>query len=142
MNDEPKTAAPWYEGGLRFRCTMCGHCCTGAPGYVWVTDDEIAAIAHHVHEPIEDFIQRHTRLVHGDRSLREKANGDCVFYDKVAGCTIYEVRPAQCRTWPFWESNIATPQDWQRTCEICPGSGEGDLIPVEEITRRLNVIRL
>ena len=65
-----------------------------------------------------------------------------VFYDKDAGCTIYPVRPRQCRTWPFWESNVVTPEEWQRTCEICPGSGKGELIPVEEISRRLRVIRL
>jgi Fe-S-cluster containining protein len=121
---------------------MCGKCCTGAPGYVWVNDDEIAAIADFLKLPLEQMVALHTRIEKGDRSLREKANGDCAFYDKTAGCTIYEVRPGQCRTWPFWESNIKTPTAWQHTCEICPGSGQGDLIPPEEITRRMNVIRL
>jgi uncharacterized protein len=133
---------PWYAGGLRFRCTMCGKCCTGAPGFVWVTGDEVAAIADFLHEPVEQMIALHTRVVNGERSLREKANGDCVFYDQAVGCTVYEARPAQCRTWPFWESNIKTPAAWQHTCEICPGSGQGDLIPPEEITLRMNVIRL
>ncbi len=135
-------AKPWYQAGLRFRCTQCGHCCTGAPGYVWVSDAEIAAIAEFRAEPVEQLIAMHTRLAKRGRSLREKANGDCVFYDKAAGCTIYGARPAQCRTWPFWESNVKTTKDWQRACGICPGSGQGDLIPPEEITRRLNVIRL
>jgi Fe-S-cluster containining protein len=84
----------------------------------------------------------HTRAV-GDRiSLREKTNGDCVFWDRKAGCTVYPVRPRQCRTWPFWESNVATPQTWERTCNICPGSGKGELISAEEITQRIRVIRL
>ncbi len=139
MTDEPE---PWYHGGLRFQCTMCGHCCTGVPGYVWVTDEEIEAIAAFLRESIEATTAVHTRMTKQGRSLREKANGDCVFYDKAAGCTIYAVRPAQCRTWPFWESNLQTPAAWQHTCEVCPGSGQGDLIPVEEITRRMNVIRL
>src|SRR5262249_19287198 len=112
------------------------------PGYVWVTEEEIAAIAEFLHVPADEFRHMHTRLVQGERSLREKANGDCVFYDKAAGCTIYEVRPSQCRTWPFWESNLRTPKAWQHPCKICPGWGQGELIPVEEITRRLNVIRL
>jgi Fe-S-cluster containining protein len=139
MTTDPE---PWYQGGLRFHCTMCGHCCTGAPGYVWVNDKEIQAIADFLHEPIAATTALHTRIEHDSRSLREKANGDCVFYDKAAGCTIYSVRPGQCRTWPFWESNLKSPQTWQRTCDVCPGSGQDDLIPVEEITRRLNVIRL
>ena len=75
-------------------------------------------------------------------TLREKANGDCVFYERGRGCTIYPVRPRQCRTWPFWESNVLTPEDWERTQAVCPGSGRGELIPAEEITRRLKVIRL
>jgi uncharacterized protein len=139
MTDEPE---PWYAGGLRFRCTMCGHCCTGAPGYVWVADEEIESIAAFLRESVETTTAVHTRLTNHGHSLREKANGDCVFYDKAVGCTIYAVRPAQCRTWPFWESNLQSPAAWQHTCEICPGSGQGELIPVEEITRRLNVIRL
>jgi uncharacterized protein len=133
---------PWYAAGLRFRCTMCGKCCTGAPGFVWVTDDEVAAIADYLRLPHDQMFAMHTRVVNEERSLREKANGDCIFWDKTAGCTIYDVRPAQCRTWPFWESNIKSPAAWQHTCDICPGSGHGDLIPAEEITRRMNVIRL
>ena len=133
---------PWYHDGLRFRCTRCGACCTGAPGYVWVNDDEIAALAAYRGETVPEVLGRYTRPAGRGRSLREKGNGDCVFYDRKAGCTVYPVRPRQCRTWPFWESNVRTPEDWRRTCAVCPGSGQGELIPAEEITRRLKVIRL
>jgi Fe-S-cluster containining protein len=133
---------PWYADGLRFQCTRCGHCCTGAPGVVWVNDEEIEAIAEHRGESFAEVHGRHTRAFGRYRSLREKENGDCVFYDRAAGCTIYPVRPRQCRTWPFWESNVCTEEDWQRTRETCPGAGQGELIPVEEITRRLRVIRI
>lgn len=133
---------PWYKEGLRFRCTRCGDCCTGEPGFVWVDDQELAAIAAYLGEPVEEVKALYTRWTTRGRTLRENANGDCVFYDRQAGCTIYPTRPPQCRTWPFWESNVATPESWQQTCAICPGSGQGDLIPAEEITRRLKVIRL
>jgi Fe-S-cluster containining protein len=132
----------WYEKGLRFRCTRCGHCCRGPTGYVWVTEDEIAVIAERLNESYEVVRSFYARAASRGLTLREKANGDCVFYDPSKGCKIYEQRPRQCRTWPFWESNVATPEAWQKTCGVCPGSGEGDLIPVEEITRRLEVIRL
>ena len=36
---------PWYHEGLSFTCSQCGDCCTGAPGYVWVNNEEIAALA-------------------------------------------------------------------------------------------------
>jgi Fe-S-cluster containining protein len=134
--------SPWYRDGLRFRCTRCGHCCTGAPGFVWVTDDEVRAIADHLGEDQERFRSFYTRRLPRGRSLREKVNGDCVFFEAGRGCTIYPVRPRQCRTWPFWESNVRSPEAWEGTCEICPGSGQGDLIAAEEITRRMREIRL
>ena len=133
---------PWYKDGLRFRCTRCGHCCTGAPGYVWVNDEEIAAIAAYRGEPEGMARALYTRPAMSGVSLRERVNGDCIFYDAGVGCTIYPVRPRQCRTWPFWESNVETPEAWQRTCSTCPGSGQGELISCEEIVARIQLIRL
>jgi Fe-S-cluster containining protein len=133
----------WYHDGLRFLCTRCGACCTGEPGFVWVNEEELAAIAEHRGEPVEEVRARFTRDTPRGRTLREKDNGDCVFYDRAGkGCTVYPVRPRQCGTWPFWESNLITPDAWQHTCAVCPGSGQGDLIPVEEITRRVRMIRI
>jgi len=133
---------PWYRDGLRFECTRCGHCCTGAPGFVWVNDEETQAIADFLGEEHDDVVAFYTRRLERGRSLRERANGDCVFYEAGAGCTIYSVRPRQCRTWPFWESNVQSPEAWDETRRICPGSGKGELIGAEEITRRLKVIKL
>lgn len=134
--------SPWYADGLRFTCTQCGKCCTGDPGFVWVTDDELAAIAQFLREPLDEVRERFSRRARGRRTLREKTNGDCVFYDAQRGCTIYAVRPPQCRTWPFWASNLETPADWERTERHCPGSGNGELIPLEEITRRLKLVTM
>ena len=133
---------PWYADGLRFECTRCGDCCTGEPGYVWVDAEEIERIAEHRGEAVLEVTALYTRAAYHRRTLREKENGDCVFYERGVGCTIYPSRPKQCRTWPFWHSNVRTPDDWKRTCEVCPGSGRGELIPVEEITRRVKVVRL
>lgn len=116
---------PWYHGGLAFTCTRCGACCTGAPGYVWVDAGQIAALAHFRGESIPDFSRHFVRRVGVRLSLIERSNGDCVFWDRKAGCTVYEARPVQCRTWPFWFDNIETPDDWARTCQVCPGAGQG-----------------
>jgi Fe-S-cluster containining protein len=107
-----------------------------------VDAEEIAAIAAYRGEPVHEVTGLYTRPFDGERSLREKANGDCVFYNRERGCTIYPVRPRQCQTWPFWESNVRTRAAWERTCQVCPGSGKGELIPVEEVTRRVKVIRI
>jgi Fe-S-cluster containining protein len=133
---------PWYKDGLHFTCTRCGHCCSGEPGFVWVDDDDLAALAEHRGETLDEVKALYTRMTTRGRTLREKSNGDCIFYDRQKGCTVYPVRPPQCRTWPFWESNVATPQAWEHTCDVCPGSGQGELISAEEITRRLKIIRL
>jgi uncharacterized protein len=134
--------SPWYRDGLRFTCTQCGDCCTGAPGYVWVTEAEIAALAKNRGEKLHEFTAVYTRSARGQRTLREKANGDCVFFEAGRGCVVYAVRPAQCRTWPFWESNLHSPADWERTEGQCPGSGVGELIPVEEILKRVRRVKM
>lgn len=125
--------APWYREGLAFECTRCGACCTGAPGYVWVDAEEIARLAENRGESVEDFGRRYVRRVGHRLSLIERPGGDCIFWDKSAGCTVYEARPVQCRTWPFWPENIASPEDWDHVTSVCPGSGRGRVFTVEEI---------
>jgi Fe-S-cluster containining protein len=125
--------SPWYRDGLSFTCTRCGHCCTGAPGYVWVGDEEIAALAAARSLSITQFKRAFVRRV-GDRySLIEKPGGDCVFWDRHAGCTVYAARPVQCRTWPFWPENIESPEHWVEATRNCPGSGQGRVFTLEEI---------
>ena len=136
------TDDPWYRDGLRFTCTQCGHCCTGEPGFVWVDDAEVQALAKFRGERVGDFTAAHTRPSRGRRTLREKPNGDCVFWEAGRGCTVYPVRPVQCRTWPFWESNVSDPDKWAEVEAICPGSGGGALIPVDEITRRVQARKM
>lgn len=134
-------SAPWYQEGLRFRCTQCGNCCTGGPGVVWVTDDEIKAIADCRGISIGEMKINHTRLHVGRVTLREFANGDCTFLDgETRRCTIYPVRPAQCRTWPFWNSNLESPQAWKDAQTVCPGMGNGDLVQLSIIQERASVI--
>lgn len=142
MPEAADPAGPWFRDGLRFECTRCGQCCTGAPGYVWMSEDEIAKMAAYLGEKVNEFRKVYTHKARGSISLREKANGDCVFWEAGKGCTVYPVRPAQCRTWPFWESNLASEADWERTEGHCPGSGQGELISVDEILRRMKVIKL
>jgi len=135
---------PWYKDGLRFKCTGCGDCCTGAPGYVWVNKEEIAALAALVGLDVGTFEDRHVTKIGARKSLAERPHSyDCVFLDaKTRKCTVYSARPRQCRTWPFWESNIRTPEAWTATCEACPGSGTGKLYQLEEIREQAAVIRI
>ncbi len=135
--------SPWFKDGLRFKCTQCGDCCTGAPGFVWVTADEIKALAAKRDLDVAEFESLYVRKVGRRKSLTEMPNGDCVFFDSQARkCKVYEARPMQCRTWPFWNSNLRTPEDWKQTCEVCPGSGVGPIVPVEEVLRQAAIVKL
>ncbi len=128
----------WYREGLRFECTQCGNCCSGAPGYVWLTREEMAAIAAHLGMDVKLFARRYVRRVGFKHSLIEKPDYDCVFLRRVDGralCEIYPVRPLQCRTWPFWNVNLKTPESWACAAENCPGMNCGGVQPVERIER-------
>jgi Fe-S-cluster containining protein len=132
---------PWYHSGLRFRCTGCGSCCTGAPGYVWVNKAEIEALAAAMKLDVPAFEKRYVRLVGIRKSLIEHANGDCVFFDpERRNCTVYSHRPRQCRTWPFWASNLSSPEAWEDMCERCPGGNRGPLVPLSKIQAALGVV--
>lgn len=132
--DTPTPDDLWYSDGLQFKCTQCGNCCTGAPGVVWVTDDEIKDIAEALDKTIGEIKLFHTRIVGGRVSLKEFANGDCTFFDAATRrCAVYGARPTQCRTWPFWNSNLQSPADWQEAGRECPGIGSGDFVDVETI---------
>ena len=133
----PDPCDPWYAGGLRFACTGCGGCCSGEPGAVWVDRDEEERLAAAAGVPLAAFRLRYTRLVGGRVSLRERPGGDCVFLDPdTRRCRVYAARPVQCRTWPFWDSALATPAAWERTKRDCPGCGTGPLVPLETIRAR------
>ena len=134
---------PWYHAGLRFSCTQCGHCCTGAPGFVWVNSEEIVALALLMGLDVETFEDRYVRRVGSRKSLREFPNGDCVFFDdQTRKCSVYSARPRQCRTWPFWDSNLQTKEDWEHTCGVCPGSGQGELHQLDEIETQRRIIKV
>ncbi len=125
---------PWYADGLAFECTKCGQCCSGEPGYVWVNEDEIAAMADESNMTVEAFEQQHVRQVGRDRSLTEYPNGDCILLDQqTRKCSVYQARPIQCRTWPFWDSNLDKKKSWKETCEVCPGAGKGRIYTLDEI---------
>lgn len=126
------TTPPWYGEGLRFGCSRCGRCCT-IPGNVWVDEEEIARLAARLGLALDEFGRRYLRRVGSRLSLVEKGRHECVFWSPEAGCTVYRDRPRQCRTFPFWPENVATPDDWEAVVEDCPGAGEGRLYPHTEI---------
>jgi len=127
--------SPWFAPGLDFECTRCGRCCTGA-GTVRVTQDEVDTLARELDLERTTFLERYTRtLPDGELSLIDRANDDCVFFDREQGCTVYAARPKQCRSWPFWRANLATREHWDSASSSCPGMNHGPRFEEETIRR-------
>jgi uncharacterized protein len=136
-------ARPWYAAGLKFTCTQCGNCCTGPTGFVWISEEEIVRLADHLKITPEEVVEKYCRKVAGRFSLTERrtpeGNYDCVFLQektaeitfegappaKHKACSIYSVRPLQCRTWPFWRENLSTRQSWKHSGKRCHGMDAG-----------------
>jgi Fe-S-cluster containining protein len=129
-------SGPWYREGLAFQCQRCRGCCRGAPGYVWVSPREVAELASALGRGAEEFADEYCRKVGGRFSLRERPDGDCVLLGPE-GCLVYEQRPTQCRTFPFWPENLRRPADWQRLAGECPGIDRGEVRSLSEIRSAL-----
>ncbi len=132
------TEPTWYAGGLAFACRGCGNCCAGPEeGYVWTDKPEIEAMARHLGITPEQFMRQYTRRIGVRFSLIEKQPGkDCIFLTQTAtgkGCQVYPVRPRQCRTWPFWNENLRTPENWQHAGRHCPGIDQDQWYDLETI---------
>ncbi|MSN97012.1 YkgJ family cysteine cluster protein [Campylobacter sp. FMV-PI01] len=90
------------------KCEICkGKCCIGESGYIWINDDEIYRLSKHLNLEVEDFKKRYLIKIGSRYSIREKPYNfgfACKFFDeKTLNCSIYEFRPNQCRTFPFWD---------------------------------------
>jgi Fe-S-cluster containining protein len=125
----------WYEQGVRFTCQPgCALCCSGEPGYVHVSDQEKTDMAATLDLSRDDFERRYVRQTVDGDSLKELRNGDCALLENTRpGCTVYEARPTQCRTFPFWPEFMVSPRAYNELKSECPGIGVGKLCTREEI---------
>jgi len=102
-------------------CAGCGgRCCTGESGNIFVTPEEILALAALLKMNELDFRQTYLEKRGYKFSLKEKIVGlshDCIFYDRETnGCGVYAARPKQCRTFPFWDYFKTRVDELKREC--------------------------
>lgn len=143
---DPTGTTQTGERGLRFSCTLCGSCCTGPAGYVLFTHAEGDEMAVSLGLSRPAFNDRYTHDTPEGVSLIERRTEfgfDCVFLDREtipgkAVCGVYEARPAQCRTWPFWKENLRSPRHWRSASRCCPGMDNGTLHSPETILLTVN----
>lgn len=100
--------------------------------------DEIQALADHLGLDVQDFGRKYLRRYQGKYSLTEKTNGHCVFY-RNGGCSVYQLRPTQCRTFPFWPENMASEESWNELARTCRGVHQGPTHSQSEIDEALRI---
>ena len=123
--------AYFFDAGLRFSCQQCGKCCTGEPGTIYVSALDIDNIAAFLGLSVRILVQRSLRPYRDSYTIQELQDGSCLFYEK--GCTIYPVRPGQCRSFPFWRKNLRSAYAWKQASKACPGIGSGQVHSRQEI---------
>ena len=126
----------FWEKGLNFTCQRCGRCCCGEPGIVYFNPREFDALAEHLKETRgisrEDLIRDYMKPWKDSYTARDDfPDGHCIFFDH--GCTVYTVRPSQCRDFPFWRCNLASKSEWDETAQMCPGMNHGKHWSADEI---------
>jgi len=119
--EEHSAQEPWFSQGLRFKCTGCGKCCTGSPGYVFLSPSDLQRLADHFSLSLEEFAANYTYKVDDKLSLIDSpGSSNCVFL-KENKCSVYEARPIQCRTFPWWIHLLETRSDWEDAGKRCEG---------------------
>ncbi len=122
----------WWHDGVRFACQGSGRCCVsrGAYGYVYLTLADRRRLAALLGMPTRQFTRLHCGKTDGYFHLKE-TGPDCRFL-RNHRCSVYEARPTQCRTWPFWPENMPA-RAWTAIASFCPGVGKGSTVPQEKV---------
>ena len=134
---------------LPFSCTECGKCCQ-TKGTVAMTKEEAKDAASYLNLTLSDFIELYGASKHSGEDPSSESEGwvvrlkeieahsvdgeatssACIFLDPSTNhCRIYEVRPTQCRTYPFWPSILASPQRWNDECRRPDHDDEASDLP-------------
>jgi len=139
---------PWWaqqqSGGLPFDCTACGKCCKN-DGEVWFNTDEYVDLVeelqrqdssglmtqeyilqHYVEEVKQGWVRIKNRVI--DSTIDDTDNakkGECIFLGEDGkACGVYNVRPVQCRTYPWWPRLLTNATVWNSE-SVLPDDVEG-----------------
>jgi uncharacterized protein len=133
MDQFAREKAPvWLSerSSLPFNCTACGKCCKTI-GSVYLSPEEVKVAADHLQLTTQEFtkmyashtLKSQTNDFQSQPWVRLKEKDDhlgypsCIFLDLETNfCRIYEARPTQCRTYPFWSNIMASVDAWNLEC--------------------------
>lgn len=138
MNDLSKNT-PWWHQGIQFKCQGSGKCCVSRDeyGYVYMTKEDRIRMAKTLKISTTEFTKNYCEKEDGIFHLIDGKEGRCHFLENNK-CGIYEGRPTQCRTWPFWPE-VMNAKVWKKeVASFCPGIGKGRIWTKNEILEQLN----
>jgi len=123
---------------VKFECQpTCVNCCQLSQGFVFLTENEAAKIAVYLNVSEDELLHYFTKVIDDKLCLVDGEENNCVFLENLK-CNIYDVRPSQCQTYPFWPENMKSKFRWQLTSKECPGIGMGRTYSDDEIGQILN----
>lgn len=124
----------WWSHGLYFECLGCGRCCRGEPGGIFLLKETEALMASRLGLDIGSFRLRFVTGRWRYPSLKERScDGACLLLGDEQRCSMYDCRPVQCRTWPFWPEVLESVESWEEASQRCPGINRGTLWSFGEI---------
>lgn len=116
---------------FNFECQGTGKCCVsrGDVGFVFLTALDRLRLATFTGKPVAEFAEEawfdYTRFSKGKTKQWFLIGGEkqCRFLEG-GKCSVYEARPTQCRTWPYWPEHM-NEKSWKAVAKFCPGVGKG-----------------
>lgn len=140
----------YHNTPLRFKCTQCSQCCYGGKyAYVRANAEEINKITQFMNMDLDTFkddflikLVDHGYGIRMKQSLLAKAagkKGHCVLLNEQGKCSVYPVRPTQCRTYPFWPEILISEEKWNDEVHRCEGINSGEVIDTEYIEDQKNM---
>ena len=90
-------------------------------GEVYLTPDDANRVAGYLGLSTDEFRSRCCEIEDGDLRLAGPTDGPCRFVED-GGCSIHDVKPLQCRAFPFWPENVRGRRAWEIYAAIAPVS--------------------
>ena len=109
---------------------------------MYLTESDVAALAGALGITVTAARQRYTFRDENGWTELDFRGGRCVMLDATTNlCTVYDSRPTQCRTFPFWPELIRRGAWTPEAKRICEGVGNGRVVPKDEVAARLQAQR-
>ena len=134
---------PWWMKGVPFSCQAdCGKCCDEPGGIVYLRPEDAKILSKHHQLEMDEWLERDCRqTIDGRFVLKSDPITDiCIYLSADKKCTVYESRPVQCKSYPFWPENLRSERSWKRTIEECTGLYSEDAITIDGDTIKAKML--